>query len=216
MKRMWVSGLCAALLIAAGPLFAAPGIEAVNHDDYRPGLAAHYYGDPDQWDGLWPNGLPCPSVSAADWTFTSYKYTREEPLVNHQFIHRGWFSVRWQGYLDTVPAGARGEEAAYTFSIWADDGCRLFLDDQKLIDDWRPCAQDDPSAVRTATVTLTPGKHKIVVEYFQGQSLQHDDRDPMKLYWECEGRHIPCQIVPASHFSHKAADLQPTPGRLDR
>jgi hypothetical protein len=45
-----------------------------------------------------------------------------------------------------------------------------------------------------------------VVEYFQGQSLKGDDKDPMKLYWKCKERKIPLQIVPASHLYHTRKD----------
>ena len=182
----------------------------------RPGLAAHYYRDPACWNGMWPEYLSRPLAPAEDWTFSNYRYTRVEPLVNHQFVRRGWFSVRWQGCLNTSPAGGADREASYTFSVWADDGCRLFIDDQKVIDDWRACAEDDPAGVRKAAVTLQPGMHRIVIEYFQGQSLMKRDRDPVKLYWECKERNIPRQILPAAHLSHSDADLGAVPGRLDR
>jgi len=191
-----------------------------NADGYRSGLAAHYYRDPDQWDGQWAHDSSTPTGEPKDWTFSTYKYTRVEPLINHQFIKRGWFSVRWQGTLDTHPGHPKGQDdpdasVAYTFSLWADDGCRLRIDGTTAIDDWRACAEDDPQAVRKAEVKLKPGKHTIVVEYFQGQSLRKKDRDPIKLYWACPERKLPQQIVPASHFSHTRDDLAPAAGRLD-
>jgi len=112
-------------------------------------------------------------------------------------------------------AGKQDMEAAYVFRLWADDGCRLLIDGTVVIDDWRACAEDDPSATRSATVTLTPGRHAIVVEYFQGQSLATNDQDPAKLYWECSARGIERQIVPADNFFHTAEDLKPEPGRND-
>jgi hypothetical protein len=215
MRRTLIAWVFAAVFCLTGLAFAVSGAGAANAGEHEQGLAAHYYRDHDFWDGLWPDSISRPLGSPENWTFMNYKYTRIEPLINHQFIRRGWFSVRWQGYLDTAPAGGRDQGAAYTFSMWADDGCRLFIDGQKLIDDWRACDENDAGATRTGTVALTPGKHKIVVEYFQGQSLQNDDRDPVKLYWECEARNIPHQILPASHLSHTAADLEPAAGRLD-
>ncbi len=181
---------------------------------YTKGLAAHYYRDIKFWGGHWPDHGK-PDVDAADWTFTNYAYTRTEPLVNHFFVKRAWFSVRWQGYLD-IPAGPRRwKKTAYRFHIWADDGCRLYLDGKLVIDSWRPAWEGGAEAHRYANVKLTPGKHKIVLEYFQGQSLEKHDRDPIKLYWKCRKRRVPGQIIPASRFYHKLEDLVPTPGRKD-
>lgn len=183
---------------------------------HRSGLVAHYYRDPVKWDDHWPENISVPGVDPDDWTFTTYRYTRIEPLINHQFIRRGWFSVRWTGELDTSPAGKRKKEAEYTFRLWADDGCRLRIGNKSVIDDWRPCSEEDETSLRTGKITLQPGKHRIEVEYFQGQSLKKKDRDPIKLYWECKARKIPMQIVPASHLSHTAEDLVAEFGRKDR
>ncbi|MFH1022344.1 MAG: PA14 domain-containing protein [Planctomycetota bacterium] len=183
------------------------------------GLAVHYYRDPANWDGHWPDGafpnFGKPDADPNEWTFSRFDHTRVESHINHAFIKRGWFSARWKGSLDTHPAGDKGEPALYKFEIWADDGCRLFLDGKKLIDSWRDCDEDSPESRREGQAFLVPGKHAITVEYFQGQSLPTKDRDPMKLSWECPARHIPRQIIPASHFSHSAMDLAPEPGRLD-
>jgi hypothetical protein len=196
-------------------LCVLPIATAEQKKEYKEGLVAHYYRDAENWNGNWPDNRSTPTVPPEKWTFSNYAYSRVEPLINHQFIRRGWFSVRWQGILDTSPAGGRDVTTVYKFAIWADDGCRLYIDGQKLIDDWRACPEDSADAVREAVVILSPGKHSIVVEYFQGQSLQKGDRDPMKLYWECEERNIPRQIIPAAHFFHTDADLVPAAGRLD-
>jgi hypothetical protein len=74
-------------------------------DSMQPGLVAHYFRDPIEWDGNWkPRTVP--TVSSKDWTFRQYEYSRTEP-VNHLFVRRGWFSVRWVGYLQLIP-GAPG------------------------------------------------------------------------------------------------------------
>jgi hypothetical protein len=184
------------------------------------GLVAHYFKDPTEWDGNWKEGTK-PTVDAVNWTFREYKYSRIEPLVNHSFIRRGWFSVRWVGSIDLAPGNSDkkdgkdvkgvevpAEGAEVKFEFWADDGARLYIDGEKVIDDWRHCSDASPESHRTATVKLTAGPHKIVVEYFQGESLQKDDKDPAKLYWSCEVLKMKRQIVPAAHFSHTEADLQ--------
>jgi len=202
------------LMSLVGRETRAATVEGNKDKTYSSGLAAHYYRDPVKWGGNWP-GIEPPVVSAVDWTFSTYAYTRKEPLINHMFIKRGWFSVRWQGALDTSPAGETDKTATYTFHIWADDGCRLWIDGKKLIDSWMPTPEDTPGAHRRAEIVLDPGKHAIMVEYFQGLSLEKNDRDPIRLYWECSARDIPHQILPASHFCHTDDDVIPVGGRLD-
>jgi len=171
--------------------------------EYREGLVAHYYQDPQFWGGTWPDSQSKPSSDPMDWTFTTYSYSRVEPLINHQFIRNGWFSIRWVGYINIEP-GPAGGPAEVGFELWMDDGACLFVDGSKLIDSWKACWEKSPDSHRRATVTLTPGYHRIVVEYFQGQSLEKDDKDPAKLYWTIGGKE---QIVPASHLFHTDEDL---------
>lgn len=328
---------------------AAAGL-AVGAEKYQPGLLAHYFSDPDHWDGNWPGdlSLPLPQVNPTDWTFSRYQYSRVEPVINHEFVRRGWFSVRWTGYLDTrataedagvvsvvegtlnlnpnnsvlnsfalklpdgrtiadrdiarqgfngysgtvsqvivkpkgnsdenmltvdgvayalrnketytivapaieavlynqaangpgqpagqwwlrlsatgavitcsfdgltpaIEAGPQGAGSAeYTFEIHADDGCRLFIDGKTVIDDWRPCWEKLPSALRRSQpVLLDDGKHEIRVEYFQGQSLDGTDSDPMRLYWACQRKGIARQLIRPEHFLHSGTP-DPSPAR---
>lgn len=207
MKR-WFLVLCVVFVAAR----AADNTGGSNEGRQR-GLVAHYFKDPTNWNGKWPDSQAEPSADPKDYTFTEYTYSRVEPLINHQFIHNGWFTIRWVGDFDPFPPGAdngdkpRGEYE-YFFEIFADDGCRLTLDGQTLIESWQACCEKSEKAIRPAQpVKLAPGPHRIVVEYFQGLSLQHDDHDPMKLYWMCPARNVPRQVIPASHFSHTKDDL---------
>ena len=198
--------LVAVLLAGLASLALADGPR-----EFRQGLVAHFYQDPQYWGGTWPDSVSVPNSNPLDWTFTTYAYSRVEPLINHLFIRNGWFSIRWVGYINVQP-GATGEvnpaepdaPVEVAFEFWADDGARLFIDGQKLIDDWRACWEKTPESHRRATVSLTPGYHRIVVEYFQGQSLERNDHDPAKLYWTLHGHK---QIIPAAHFFHTEEDL---------
>lgn len=183
-------------------------------ETFTAGLVAHYYRDSDNWGDQWEIGASKPKGAARDSTFSAYAYSRVEPLISHLFINRGWFSVRWTGYL-TVPGNTGDAAALYRFYLYADDGCRLFLDNEKVIDDFRACAETSPDAVRVAAKSLLPGRHKIVVEYFQGQSLEKNDRDPISLSWECSARKLTKQVIPETQYSHTDADFQPLPGRMD-
>ncbi len=67
------------------------------------------------------------------------------------------FSVRWTISRE-LTAGT------YRFSIWVDDGVRMWVDDRLIIDDWRE------GGARNVVVdlNLTRGTHTARVEYFQG------------------------------------------------
>jgi PKD repeat protein/uncharacterized protein YraI len=66
------------------------------------------------------------------------------------------FSARWTISRE-LPAGT------YRFSIWVDDGVRMWVDDQLIIDDWR----EGGARNVVADLNLTRGVHTARVEYFQ-------------------------------------------------
>ncbi|MGN6367153.1 MAG: glycoside hydrolase family 3 C-terminal domain-containing protein [Phycisphaerae bacterium] len=69
------------------------------------------------------------------------------------------FSVRWTGTVRVEKSGP------WVFGAASDDGSRVFVDGQKVIDDWSGHAVRD----RTATVNLQAGKdYPVVVEYYNG------------------------------------------------
>ncbi|MFC1462184.1 PA14 domain-containing protein [Verrucomicrobiota bacterium] len=215
MKR---SLLVILLVFAAAVVIAG---SAKEEKSFKNGLVAHYFQDPEEWNGKWPGETSEPLDDPLNWTFTTYKYSRVEPVINHLFIKKGWFTVRWTGWFDpATPGGDKGNKdkddgdddeagAEYFFEILADDGCRLIINGKTVIDDWNARWELEPEALRKAKgIRLPTGKHDIVVEYFQGQSLKRDDHDPIKVYWSCPERKIPKQIVPAAHFSHGKEHLE--------
>ena len=70
-------------------------------------------------------------------------------------MNRDGLSVRWDG---TFPFDA----GRYRFITTTDDGVRLYVDGQLIIDAWRPMR-----GTRTGYATLTQGNHAIRVEYFE-------------------------------------------------
>lgn len=83
------------------------------------------------------------------------------------------YSVRWTGELR--PA----ETAKYTFHLGGDDGFRLYIDDQLVINDWNP----GQTRYKTYSATLSAGtNYQIKVEYFQegGGAL-------VDFYWSKDG-----------------------------
>jgi beta-glucosidase len=68
------------------------------------------------------------------------------------------FSVRWTGEVAVKVAGP------YRLITNTDDGVRVFVDEKKQIDDWVSHA----TKTNAVTMRLAPGRHGVVVEYFQG------------------------------------------------
>jgi hypothetical protein len=98
------------------------------------------------------------------------------------------FAVRWSGF---VTAPVTGD---YLFSVRTDDGARLWVDDQPLIDDWRNHGPTLTPA--TTVVTLTAGqRYPLRLEYYDnGYSAT------AQLYWR--GPTIAQQIIPPYALSH--------------
>lgn len=70
------------------------------------------------------------------------------------------FSARW---VNTVSL----EAGDYTFAARVDDGVRVWVDDEIIIDDWNPQA----AHVVAETVSLASGMHNVRVEYFDTRDM---------------------------------------------
>jgi alpha-D-xyloside xylohydrolase len=100
--------------------------------------------------------------------FGEQKVTRRDPAISFNWnktapdpqLPRAGFSARWEGSLLTQKAGE------YTFSMNADDGMRLWINNKLVMEDWMARA----SVTKTLKITL-PAHSKIPVkiEYFQDQ-----------------------------------------------
>jgi len=71
------------------------------------------------------------------------------------------FSVRWSRSAHFPTTGY------YTFYTRTDDGVRLWVDDQLVIDYW----QDQAAATRSGSIYLDQGTHQVVVEYYEHSGL---------------------------------------------
>lgn len=83
-------------------------------------------------------------------------------------IIREAFAVRWTGTLD-LPAGE------YRFTTTSDDGVRLWVNNQIVIDKWNK----QPTLVYSAEVSLPSGRVPIKMEYYNAE-----DKAVAKLDWE--------------------------------
>ncbi|HET90809.1 MAG TPA: hypothetical protein ENN99_08755, partial [Chloroflexi bacterium] len=78
------------------------------------------------------------------------------------------FSARWTRLVEF-------EAATYRFHAAMDDGVRLWVDDQLLIEDWR----DGGPSQLTAELGLTQGEHALRVEYYE-----HLGTAQARVWWE--------------------------------
>jgi len=89
--------------------------------------------------------------------------TRVETALDHNWgwgspgtgVPRDYFSARW-----TQSLYLRG--GTYRFTTYSDDGVRLWVDGQLLVDAWHPMR-----GYRSATVRLSEGTHEVRMEYFE-------------------------------------------------
>ena len=127
-------------------------------------------------DFAWHNGSPAPGMPANQW------------------------SARWTGTLTALSAGE------YTFCLYADDGCRMFIDDKSVIDHWN---LDSGKVAHTGKINLVAGQHyKLRVEYFQAGG-----DDEIHLSWQ-----VPAPARPAEIRCDPAGQLQivaSQPGRYE-
>ena len=92
------------------------------------------------------------------------------------------------------------EAGEYTLRLTSDDGSRLTLDDQVLIDNDGP--QD--GTAKEATVTLEPGAHPLFIEHFEGGYGQR-----LLFEWKAPGD-TGFEIVPSSALSTDAGVVRVT------
>lgn len=94
------------------------------------------------------------------------------------------FSVRLRGYIEAPHSGQ------YTFYTYSDDGVKLKINNQVVVDDFN----DHKAREKSGTITLEGGKrYPISVDYYENKEVAI-----LKLFWSHEK--IEKQIVPASAF----------------
>lgn len=204
------------LLVGIGDIWAEDGAKDRSpKDKSRSGLAVHYYRDKPFWGGNWTTDF-LPKVKPETWVFSKYLYTRVEELVNHSFVNRSWFSLRAVGQIQVPgkPSAENPKRKEIIFHLIIDHGARLLVDGKVVVDAWIPKRGGGREV--TGKVSLTPGKHTIVLEGFVGPNNRLKDGLILKMLWESDGYGIPKGIVPAKVLSHGDSHLVPKPGRVKK
>ena len=135
---------------------SSTGYEPVNKNFFPDGLKVEYF-DNARLEGT-------PSVRTEEELFYDPANRPPDP-----FLPVAPMSARWTGTLLPTVTGE------YTITLKTDDGCRLFINGEKLIDSWveRPATDDK------VLVHLEAGKrYDIKVEYFDGGGNSF-----ARMYW---------------------------------
>jgi hypothetical protein len=162
-------------------------------DDARPPISQH-----PQWPGFTladisdpPTGVTTGSGLYGEYYrgkgFRERVLTRTDATVNFDWgtgspastVPADHFSVRWSGWVQAPASGM------FTFFVTADDGVRLWVDGELIIDDW-----DDHPGERSHTARLQENrKHDIRLEYYENGGAAS-----CKLAWSGPG--VAKAIVP--------------------
>lgn len=127
-----------------------------------------------------------------DVTLADLVVERTDPTVNFDYgsgspdsqIASDTFSARWTGKVE-----ARFTET-FTFRTTSDDGVRLWVNGQLIIDDWN----DHPAMDRSGSIALVAGqKYSIVLEYYENSG----DAE-IALAWSSPSQ--PLEIIPKSQL----------------
>ena len=166
-------------------------------------------------DSLTVRALPNPTVGPygtgtgltgtyfASKDFTAPAVTRVDSRLNFDWglsapdpaLPVDGFTVRWDGFIQ-----ARWDET-YTFSTTSDDGTRVWVDGQQLINVW----QDGGANVGSGSIALKAGqKVPIRVEYYEGIGGAS-----IRLRWSSPS--TPLQLVPQSQLYPAGTSTTPTP-----
>ncbi len=108
------------------------------------GLAATYFPRPDL------SGEPRRRIDRA----VDFEWRWDSPIAG---IPADDFSARWEGYVDLPSDGA------WSFLGVVNDGIRLWVDDVRLVDDWK----ENEGAVFQQSLRLLKGLHRVRVEFFE-------------------------------------------------
>jgi hypothetical protein len=146
------------------------------------GLRAEYH----HWSGTSP-----PSRAAA---FSNLRLTRLDPVINFSWgdpgspdpnVNPDLFSARWVGEIE-IPF-----TETYTFTSASDDGFRLWVNEQLIIDSWI----DQGTTEHSGTIALTGGqRYTIQAEYYE-----NGGGAVAQLYWASPS--IARAIIPEAALS---------------
>ena len=148
--------------------------------------------------GVYFNGTSLsgtPLLTRTDTTINFELTYSKQPVVLSPapgIVPEDLYSVRWTGQVQPLYS------ETYTFYTVADDGVRLWVNGQLLVDNWT----NQGATEKSGTIKLVAGqKYDIVIEYYEsgGEAVT-------KLLWSSAS--TPKQIVPSSQLYPPAAGVR--------
>lgn len=143
-------------------------------------------GMPGPWQAAYYNNRALTGTPALERVDSAIDFSWGLASPASGVVNRDSFSVRWTG---SFPFAA----GRYTFSTYSDDGIRVYVDGQLVINSWRAMRGS-----RSGSVSLSEGNHTVEVEYFEAAGAAN-----ARVSW----RQISAAYVPP------AATPMPTPAR---
>jgi hypothetical protein len=145
------------------------------------GLRGEYYNDPS--DGAYPLEDPFSGSPVLTRTDGTVNFVWEGNSPDSQ-VSSDHFSVKWTGQVRAPESGT------YTFTVTGDDGVRLFLNGELVIDGW---ADQYPTSY-SHTTTLTAGTlYDIELHYYE-----HGGDASCRLHWSYPGQSM--EPIPSSQL----------------
>jgi hypothetical protein len=168
-------------LPAAAPATATPRKS-------KNGLTGKYFGN------MYLDGAPAYNRVDSTVNFNWRKATPGSPVPDDQF------SVRWEGFIEPVINGE------HTFTVIADNGCKVWVNAKQVIDLWRPADSKklkeeagmplgEETVTESGKITLKAGqKVPIRIDYYESRGDAN-----VQLLWSYPGQ--PRQFVPQSRLT---------------
>jgi hypothetical protein len=175
------SGL--SVTVSAGATITVSGSSTPNGT----GLKGDYYNDPDATTHLTGGIVSTILTTQINFSEDGVESASKWPkLIVPAFPDNNTFSVRWTGQL--VPA----KTAVYTLYTVSDDGVRLYINGQAVINNWG----DHSPTTNTASVTLEAGQtYDVILEFYENAGGAQ-----ITLEWEAASAGIARQFIPTSNL----------------
>ncbi len=130
-------------------------------------------------------------ANANNFNSTNFFLSRVDPTVDFNYtngtspsLSNGLNSVRWVGQVQPQYS------ELYYFDVYSDDGCKLWVNDQLIVDNWKSQGVSDA----IGTITLQGGvRYNLKLEYLQSGGLGQ-----AHLNWYSASQ--PKQIIPSSRL----------------
>ena len=149
------------------------------------------------WNLIWHDEFDGSSINTKHWEFdigtgapVFDAYGISSPIFTPEGFPQDNFSARWEGKIRIKDGGV------YTFYSVADDGVRLYINKQLIIDQWNP----QPATEFSGTISLESNqKYSIKVEYYE-----EGGGEAMILGWESD--HFSKQLITSTNLEGNSGE----------